>query len=868
MKENDTIDASCKVMLGGITNLLEQLEDDLLSSVLELGRNSGNDAKHEELKRLKKGLEHYLSRGSDLFYVGFLGHFSSGKSSMINSILGEKKEETKRATDLNPTDEHITLITHPDNRTRLLGMVREGLVSTRAVFVDSKLLKNLVLMDTPGTGDPKIAEEVVRDSLPLCDMILYALNPTSLFDHTDIPLLKLQQKYLTDIPFRFVVSRADEFRQDRYAPVSESNFDNEKYESTIAVAAARINTELGRDRFTVSEFLAIDNLENFRIDQLREFVLAPTDTSNHEQLIMLHSHKVRFFLEQSRQILSFFQTTVQKKTEFAATFVTQAKLNIEEFQKRVQIGKGELQSELQRCHDEIKRSTDGAIGQLKGTIDTFVLVENVMELEYFNGEQHHATTVLNSEAEEIASRIISDSKSQWARSLTNPEGEDIDMESFKFVPIQVIEERLEFPMNPSTIEDKAVQKIQESVIEGAKARIRALNQLSQRLQKANPLETIEKHIEDAKKRLRSIMKHFFDAVQIYKIAALSSEVKTYISELGLGKKMDTEDESDLDQEYFQASICDGLFSHFDSVRSTFGDGVRDVISSLPAPLAELNRLSTLTVLPEDAEGLLQGEELVSTSQALGQTINFSAKKAMEEALNRYNSEKITINTELEKETQHLNRRRRRRLVFWTGGICLVALTGLLIYFSYDSPAPSTVGVQILISIISEIIVGFGTYFIVKKTDNTEKSKKEIQKNYRLKIKNMQSELLSKATEEFFLAIEKDRKGIRSTILNCWSLLRNGILNSERIEKLEKEYSELCHQNSIFLACHRAYSDAIIGLLDGISKFLLDGSSIEKQLELTSKEIKEKAIEPSFLLLDDTKNNLELADNNLNEIKFS
>ena len=69
------------------------------------------------LRNIAKSIPDLLSQSESVALVGFLGHFSSGKSSLINALLGVSSDENpgyKRDVGLHPTDTRITLITHQD----------------------------------------------------------------------------------------------------------------------------------------------------------------------------------------------------------------------------------------------------------------------------------------------------------------------------------------------------------------------------------------------------------------------------------------------------------------------------------------------------------------------------------------------------------------------------------------------------------------------------------------------------------------------------------------------------------------------------------------------------------------------------------
>jgi ribosome biogenesis GTPase A len=67
---------------------------------------------YSELRNPARALDQYARTAKGLRYIGLMGTFSSGKSSIINSLLAQDV----RAADLPPIDDEITILTHPSNR--------------------------------------------------------------------------------------------------------------------------------------------------------------------------------------------------------------------------------------------------------------------------------------------------------------------------------------------------------------------------------------------------------------------------------------------------------------------------------------------------------------------------------------------------------------------------------------------------------------------------------------------------------------------------------------------------------------------------------------------------------------------------------
>jgi ribosome biogenesis GTPase A len=111
------VNIQCKKILEGINRLDSYLQENIAKEALDLDSNFETTRHQELLVRLKKSLLQYSERDKQLTYIGIMGHFSTGKSSTINSLLaiGEDSEEARKVG-LNPVDKTITLITHSENK--------------------------------------------------------------------------------------------------------------------------------------------------------------------------------------------------------------------------------------------------------------------------------------------------------------------------------------------------------------------------------------------------------------------------------------------------------------------------------------------------------------------------------------------------------------------------------------------------------------------------------------------------------------------------------------------------------------------------------------------------------------------------------
>lgn len=158
-------DIRCNTLLEAIKDLKGEFQSELVENILEISTNPKSIENFNQLKRIERATDQYRKRTNNLFYIGFLGHFSSGKSSTINTLLNLHGTVNEKKTDHNPTDDQITLITSTENNQDVIKLTRSGQVPVIISLIEgNNSLADKVIMDTPGSGDPSTFEEIVRDS--------------------------------------------------------------------------------------------------------------------------------------------------------------------------------------------------------------------------------------------------------------------------------------------------------------------------------------------------------------------------------------------------------------------------------------------------------------------------------------------------------------------------------------------------------------------------------------------------------------------------------------------------------------------------------------------------------------------------------
>lgn len=183
------------------------------------------------------------------FYLGVVGEFKRGKSTMINSLI----DEELLPTDILPTTATINIIEYSDKRNAFIywnnGNVEEIEATKESLFrftsegtedienidyikigIDCDLLKNgIVIIDTPGVNDiSKTRVEVTKNILPNCDSILFLLDAAAPLTKSEANFLQTKILSYKLSSLMFIISKAD-------------RLDEEELEESLEGAEERIN---------------------------------------------------------------------------------------------------------------------------------------------------------------------------------------------------------------------------------------------------------------------------------------------------------------------------------------------------------------------------------------------------------------------------------------------------------------------------------------------------------------------------------------------------------------------------------------------------------------------------------------------------
>ena len=158
--------------------LLKSLEDEIKALSSE-----------ELLQRLKSAQENL----DNLFSIVFIGEFSTGKSSIINALLGE----TILKEGITPTTDEITLLKYGETRD-------EGISSSvRSISLPEQRLRGMYIVDTPGTNVTlEQHEKLTKDFIPKADIVFFTIGAERAVTGSEAKLIQfIQEDWLKNIVF-------------------------------------------------------------------------------------------------------------------------------------------------------------------------------------------------------------------------------------------------------------------------------------------------------------------------------------------------------------------------------------------------------------------------------------------------------------------------------------------------------------------------------------------------------------------------------------------------------------------------------------------------------------------------------------------
>lgn len=248
--------------LAAIYEDLRRREYDLINKLLDvLPRIDGLPA--GQIDQVRDALFH----ADHPFLIVFVGPFSSGKSTLINAVLGDADLLPVGPV---PTTDRISILRYGEDRDRM----RSGDVDT--VLHPSPLLKKVSLVDTPGLESVfQQHEEVTRKFMHRSDAVILVMLATQAMTQRNLDYLQMLKEYgkTVIIIVNQVDLLTDEERDTIYDYVLEQSQSKVGYRPHIWMMSARQGIA-ARQNGTVDDELwrssGVGQLETYVSEQLSD----------------------------------------------------------------------------------------------------------------------------------------------------------------------------------------------------------------------------------------------------------------------------------------------------------------------------------------------------------------------------------------------------------------------------------------------------------------------------------------------------------------------------------------------------------------------------------------------------------------------
>jgi len=325
--------------------LLELLERTLAEitdpqkSLAEIVRdNKRANESHHELQRMHAALKTYLDTDPRLRYVALVGAFSSGKTATINNLVDVAGTDQARPEDTDPVDEKLTLCAHRSNEESLLATLLKSHWDTDKFFHHADALSDIIFVDTPGSGDPKVRTDIVHNFLPICDTVVYCFNATNPLNSNDLPILRELNEVLQHTDFFYVYTRADNvYKKSENKPLTPDNFDEEKALRQRDTFVARLTEALSHVAARPAELFFIGNTNKFGVDLLKKRILAPPG-----DVTTLGLQKLGFFRARTIESLETLLSVIREQSVTVRQLVDRAEENHREYNAKFEIRTEEI----------------------------------------------------------------------------------------------------------------------------------------------------------------------------------------------------------------------------------------------------------------------------------------------------------------------------------------------------------------------------------------------------------------------------------------------------------------------------------------------------------------------------------------------
>ncbi|KKI88720.1 hypothetical protein WQ54_29865 [Bacillus sp. SA1-12] len=284
--------------------------DHLLQKLIKLHQK----IKAYDVENANKLVELVNKLSNDKLYVAFAGHFSAGKSSMINKLLDEQILPTSPI----PTSANLVLLEKGDHQVTLYSKAKESIELEGDYSIEQikeyckqgdeiervsikkpyhNLYENIVIMDTPGIDSTDAAHKLSTESmLHIADVIFYVTDYNHVQSEENLSFVK-EMKQKEKMIF-LIVNQIDK-HVEKEVPFSEFKYQIETSFSDIGLHHQDIFfTTLMNDDHQHNQLHEIKEIIQAIVDQKEEYMEKNVEFAV-ASLLKEHLEKYKDFLELS-----------------------------------------------------------------------------------------------------------------------------------------------------------------------------------------------------------------------------------------------------------------------------------------------------------------------------------------------------------------------------------------------------------------------------------------------------------------------------------------------------------------------------------------------------------------------------------------
>lgn len=370
-----------------------------------------------QLRNIAHSIPDLLNQSDSIALVGFLGHFSSGKSSLINALLEVADTASpgyKREVGLHPTDTGITLITHRDHAHLVRKSAYSAIDAIEVVHGPAlDFLEHATLVDTPGLGNDAAEHEAVTRFLHLCHVLVITIDGRRPFadKDKDFELLDTAFNKLAGVPKILVITSAEEFLTSRKA-----SFETDWREDQAKAFWVEAIKRLKRDprfqdhlhRFQTAPRFFVDSKEGFRVSQVRDELLPIVSDDVHRSRI--RQAQGRYVLATAADALQVLLAYISERSANLNRLQTQAQARAE----RTATAVDELLESLESSFE----STKQRLQQSRQAIPTSTFsIETIVTTKAINDSQAPTIRKLDAEVRQALRERLTEARNTAYRRL-------------------------------------------------------------------------------------------------------------------------------------------------------------------------------------------------------------------------------------------------------------------------------------------------------------------------------------------------------------------------------------------------------------------------------------------------------------------